>query len=204
MSLFTIKKRIAIFAFLIPISLLFSSITNAGNSLRVMTFNIMQLGYQDWDQTNRLQRTPNAIRKLTNLPDVIVFNEAFTDDAYSTITSHLADLYPYSTPVVGQSCSGYGWNSLNGNCSSGVVVIRGGVFIMSRYPITEKHAYIYYASHSATWDYKANKGAALVKINKNGTIFNVVGTHLQADEDDAPDAHTYRMNQLKEMNGWMD
>ncbi|MDE1461152.1 sphingomyelin phosphodiesterase [Spartinivicinus poritis] len=203
MALFNIKKRIAFFVLLVPLSLLFSSVSSAANSLRVMTFNIMQLGYQDWDQSNRLQHTPNAIRQLSNLPDVIIFNEAFTDSAYSTITSHLADLYPYSTPVVGQNCSGYGWNSLNGNCSNGVVVIRGGVFIMSRYPITEQHAYVYRTSHSKTWDYWANKGAALVKINKNGMTYNVVGTHLQADENDAPDAHTYRMNQLKEMNSWI-
>lgn len=203
MSLSNLKCRILLIIFFIPFSLSLSPITKASNSLQVMTFNIMQLGFQDWDQNNRLQHTPNAIRQLNSLPDVIVFNEAFTNDSYSFITSHLADLYPYSTGVVGQDCSGSGWDSFKGNCSSSAVTIRGGVFIISRHPIKEKHAYVYHKSHSKTWDYWANKGAAFVKIYKNGAAFNIIGTHLQADEDDAPDAHDYRMAQLREMNTWI-
>lgn len=173
--------------------------------LRVMAYNIMQLGdiAGDWDQENRLRRLNEGIRQIQPLPDVIVLNEVFTDDA-AKVLSQLADLYPYQTPNVGQNCTGEGWASLSGNCSNSLLVVRGGVMIISRYPIIEQHALVYHASQLGSWDYQSNKGAAYIKIKKNGLFFHVVGTHLQAAHKDTESSHPIRMRQLAEMQQWVD
>ncbi|WP_163834797.1 sphingomyelin phosphodiesterase [Spartinivicinus ruber] len=173
--------------------------------LQVMAYNIMQLGKiaGDWDQTNRLNQLGETIRQLESLPDVIVFNEVFTDKA-ADVLHQLADLYPYQTPNVGQDCSGNGWDSLSGDCSNSLLVIRGGVMLLSRYPIVEQHALVFTASQFGSWDYQSNKGAAYIKIERNGQYFHVLGTHLQAAHDDSEKSHPFRMQQLIELRQWTD
>ena len=142
--------------------------TAARPDLTVMSYNTMQLPVQDWDQANRRQRLPAAIRALSPLPDVIVFEEIFTDAAYDRLVS-LKDVYPYRTPNVGQVCSGGGWTSISGDCSNAGTVIRGGVVVLSRWPIIEQHALVYRNSRFGTWDYQSNKGVAYVRIRKQAT-----------------------------------
>jgi len=176
----------------------------------VMSYNTMQLPVQDWDQANRRERLPAAIRALPSLPDVIVFEEIFTDAAYSKLAS-LKDVYPYRTPNVGQVCSGGGWTSISGDCSNAFTVIRGGVVVLSRWPIVEQHALVYRNSRPGTWDYQSNKGAAYVRVRKQGYDYHVAGTHMQASDteitgssgDDRAD-HAVRMAQLGEMRNWLD
>lgn len=177
----------------------------------VMTYNTMQLpSYQDWDQANRRSRLPAAIRALATRPDVIVFEEIFTDEAYAQLVN-LQDIYPYRTGTVGYRCSGDGWNSTSGDCSNSVSVVRGGVVVLSRWPIIEKHQLIYRNSRYGSWDYQSNKGVAYVRVRKEGYDFHIAGTHLQAsdtmvfepDSDDRPD-HAVRMAQLDEMRQWLD
>lgn len=176
----------------------------------VMSYNIMQLPVQDWDQASRRSRLPAAIRALPNKPDVIVFQEVFTDEAYERLAS-LRDVYPYRTGNVGQVCSGGGWNSTAGNCSNALTIIRGGVVVLSRWPIIEQHQYIYANSRSGSWDYQSNKGAAYVRVRKAGFDYHVAGTHLQASDTMViPDGkgdridHAVRMAQLGEMRRWLD
>ncbi len=172
--------------------------------LTVMGYNIMQLPVQDWDQTQRLAHLGDAIRAMPKTPDVIAFSEVFTDDAYNTLQS-LDDVYPYLTPVVGLSCSGGGWDSTTGNCSNSPFVIRGGVVIASKWPIVSQHQHIFYSSLKGSWDYQANKGAAYVSIERDGYVYHIVGTHLQATHDGSADEeHTVRMGQLDEIRTWVD
>lgn len=176
----------------------------------VMSYNIMQLPAQDWDQVNRRNRLPAAIRVLPLKPDAIVFQEVFTDEAYARLAS-LQDLYPYRTGTLGYRCSGDGWDSISGRCSNAITVVRGGVVILSRWPITARHALVFRNSRYGSWDYLSNKGAAYVRISKRGYDFHVAGTHMQAsqtmvlnnDFDDRPD-HAVRMAQLAEMRTWLD
>lgn len=178
--------------------------------LTVMSYNTMQLPAQDWDQANRRQRLPAAIRALSSLPDVIVFEEVFTDQAYQALAA-LQDVYPYRTPNVGQVCNGGGWTSISGACSNSMTVIRGGVVVLSRWPIVEQHALVYRNSRYGSWDYQSNKGVAYVRVRKQGYDYHVAGTHMQAsdtmitdgDSDDRPD-HAVRMAQLTEMRAWLD
>jgi len=52
---------------------------------------------------------------------------------------------------------------------------------MSKYPLTHKVQYIFKNSAFCTPDYYSNKGAAYVKINKQGYAYHIIGTHMQAD-----------------------
>jgi len=117
--------------------------------------------------------------------------------------TQLKDLFPYQTPVVGKSCSG--WKSTTGNFRSNMFVINGGVTILSRYEITEQRQHIYHAMHGSTWDSWANKGIAYARINVKGTSIHILGTHLQADEGHVPhsESHDIRMTQIREMKQFL-
>ncbi len=172
--------------------------------ITVMAYNIMQLPVQDWDQQQRLAHLSDALHAMPAMPDVIVFSEVFTDDAYETLQL-MNQTYPYLTPVVGLSCQGGGWQSTAGNCSNSPFVIRGGVVIASRWPIVTQHQLVFRASLSGSWDYQSNKGAAYVEIDSGAGRFHIAGTHLQATHDDKADSeHDIRMQQLTEIRQWLD
>lgn len=173
--------------------------------LRVMGYNIMQLPVQDWDQSQRAAHLPDAIRALADQPDVIAFSEVLTDEALYAV-QELNDVYPYMTPVLGLVCSGGGWDSISGNCSNAFTVVRGGVMVISKYPIIEQHAHVFNASQFGTADYQANKGAVYVEIEKEGHRYHIAGTHTQAthDEDTAQTAHETRVAQAQEIRDWLD
>jgi phospholipase C len=175
-----------------------SPFASGETTFRVMSYNIFQLAVTNWDQQQRAYRLESAIRKLEPIPDVIVFNEVFSEVADQTL-EHLRDLYPYQTPNVGQSCH-KGWDQITGNCSSLPLVSRGGVVILSQHPIEYRHAHIYKNTLVNSWDFFANKGFAYIQVQKEGERFHVFGTHLQATHDDIADSeHRIRMQQLAEM-----
>ncbi|WP_103866345.1 sphingomyelin phosphodiesterase [Aquimarina sp. I32.4] len=91
---------------------------------------------------------------------------------------------------------------MGGNCSNSPLVVNGGVRVFSKYPILNKHQYIFNASGYGTPDYYSNKGAVYVEIEKNNKRYHIVGTHLQADHDNY-DGTTVRLNQLKEIKKWV-
>ncbi|MQS11580.1 sphingomyelin phosphodiesterase [Streptomyces kaniharaensis] len=177
-------------------------------TLSVFAFNV-DLGTPVVDSTQNEQaarRTP-VIEQIVRQhnADVVILDENFNNSSTADINSKLADLYPYRTPVVGQTCSGGGWTGISGNCSNSWFVINGGTMILSKYPIAAQYAHVFSNSTYGTWDYHANKGAALVKVNKNGTTAWVVGTHLQADESDVSTDTTQstRLGQLGELRAWV-
>ncbi|MGW0884742.1 sphingomyelin phosphodiesterase [Streptomyces sp. NPDC002671] len=179
-----------------------------GTDLSVFAWNVdLATPVVDSTQNEKAaQRTPvieDIIRKHN--ADVVVLDEDFNNSSTADITSKLADLYPYRTPVVGQTCSGGGWNGISGNCSNSWFVINGGTLILSKYPITAQYAHVFSNSTYGTWDYHANKGAALVQIDKGGVKSWVVGTHLQADEDGTSTDTTQstRLAQLNEIRTWV-
>ncbi|KOU33982.1 phospholipase [Streptomyces sp. WM6378] len=177
-------------------------------TLSVFAWNV-DLGTAVVDSTQNekaAQRTPvveSIIRQHD--ADVVILDELFNHTSTDDISAKLADLYPYRTPVVGQTCSGGGWNGVSGNCSSSWFVINGGTMILSKYPITAQYAHVFSNSTSGTWDYNANKGAALAQIDKNSTKTWVVGTHLQADQSNTSTDTTQatRLRQLGEIRDWV-
>ncbi|KJK55696.1 sphingomyelin phosphodiesterase [Saccharothrix sp. ST-888] len=181
---------------------------DTGTTLSVFAWNV-DLGTPIVDSTQNEQaarRTPvieSIVRKHN--ADVVILDENFNNTSTADITRKLADLYPYRTPVVGQTCSGGGWTGISGNCSSSLFVINGGTMILSKYPITAQYAHVFSNSTYGTWDYHANKGAALVQVAKGGVKSWVVGTHLQADESDVSTDTTQstRLGQLSEIRSWV-
>ncbi|EPR63489.1 endonuclease/exonuclease/phosphatase family protein [Toxoplasma gondii RUB] len=87
------------------------------------------------------------------------------------------------------------WTSVSGNYQG--ARRNGGVAIISKWPILERHAYIYY--RGALPDCLENKGAILARIEKAGKIYNVVGTHLQSGNSN----NKIRVAQLKELAAWL-
>ncbi|GAA1946820.1 sphingomyelin phosphodiesterase [Kitasatospora viridis] len=178
------------------------------HTLSVFAWNVdLGTSVVDWSQNEQAAtRTPvieSIIRQHS--ADVVILDEAFNDSSNSDINSNLADLYPYRTPVVGGTCSGGGWNGTSGNCSSSPFVINGGTMILSKYPITAQYQHVFSNSTYGTWDYHADKGAALVQVDKGGVKTWVAGTHLQADESDTSTDTTQatRLAQLGEIKGWV-
>lgn len=179
------------------------------NTIAIMTYNIQQLGYANWManhfEKERLALIPETILALEPAPDVLVLQEVFTENSFEFLTTELAISYPYHTEVVGQDCESADWTSVAGNCQKNTWKGNGGVFILSRWPIEEKHAYIYQAGRiSKTFDFLAQKGVVYASISVVGQgrtqQIHVLGTHLQADSE----SHDIRMLQLKEMRRWFD
>ncbi|WP_125720900.1 sphingomyelin phosphodiesterase [Pseudoalteromonas rubra] len=184
-------------------ALMLMSTHSMADSLKVMAYNIMQLNVQDWDQENRAQRLPAVLASMSDRPDVILISEAFNSDAEQALDALLA-IYPYQTPNVGQDCSGSGWDGLTGNCSNSPFVIRGGVVILSQYPIITQKAHVFKNSLSGSWDYLSNKGFAYVEIEKDNQRYHLIGTHLQATHDgDTAQEHRVRMGQLSEIQSFI-
>jgi endonuclease/exonuclease/phosphatase family metal-dependent hydrolase len=180
-----------------------ASSAQAATPVKVLSYNINQLsiGKKSSDPFDTRAGWAEEVIRSRNA-DVVILNEAFNGAAEDLVES-LKDLYPYATPNVGRYCDlakRKGWDSASGPCSSSPFVIRGGVVVLSKDPILEQHQLVYENSSRDTWDWNANKGAALVKIDRGGTPVWVAGTHLQADEDEVE--ADVRRAQLDELWNW--
>jgi len=178
------------------------------STVSVLAFNIYQLPrIADGDTAAKERRAKEAEAVIRAADaDVVILSEAFSAEAES-LRGRLADRWPAQTPLVGQYCStSAGWNSVNGNCSNSLVVVNGGVTVLSKYAITAKHQLVYRNSFWPTADYYSNKGAALVRVVKDGRAVWVAGTHLQADQTPLSIAtsHDVRMAQLGELRALVD
>lgn len=175
----------------------------------VMTYNIQQLGYADWManhfEKQRLALIPAAILSLDQRPDILILQEVFTEHSFRFLVTALSHDYPYHTEVVAESCVNVDWTSVAGNCQQDSVKGNGGVLILSRWPMEEKHAYVYFAGRiSATFDFLAQKGVVYARIavalGEKQQRVHILGTHLQADGG----SHDIRMQQIEEMRLWID
>ncbi|CRK61940.1 Sphingomyelinase C precursor [Alloactinosynnema sp. L-07] len=177
-------------------------------TVSVLAFNIYQLPrVADGDVAAKEKRARDAEAAIRAADaDVVILSEAFSAEAES-LRGRLADRWPAQTPLVGQHCStSPGWTTVNGNCSNSVAVVNGGVTVLSKYAVTAKHQLVYRNSFWPTADYYSNKGAALVRVVKNGRAVWVAGTHLQADQSPFSIArsHEVRMGQLGELRVLVD
>lgn len=176
-------------------------------TLSVLSWNIdLATAAVDWaENENASGRTPviESIIRQHNA-DVVILDEDFNDTSNAQIPQDLADLYPYHTPVLGLVCSGGGWNSVSGDCSSAPWVINGGTQILSKYPIQAQYAYVY--ANSTSYDTDANKGVVLAQLDINGTNVWVAGTHLQADQSgtSTDTTQSIRLKQLGEARTFID
>ncbi|KAF9916402.1 hypothetical protein BX616_003845, partial [Lobosporangium transversale] len=103
---------------------------------------------------------------------------------------------PYQTPTLGRNKNG--WDSTSGEYSW-VYPENGGVAIMSKWPIKQKHQFIF--SHGCGWDKLSNKGFVYAVLDYKGTNIHVFGTHTQSDDSQCGqgEAASYR---AQAMDAW--
>ncbi|MGW3247527.1 sphingomyelin phosphodiesterase [Streptomyces sp. NPDC001070] len=170
--------------------------------LRLVTGNVMMLPrslYPNWGQLQRADLV--AASGYTQGADVLVFQEAFDNGASDRLQANLRGRYPYQTPVLGRSKSG--WDRTEGAYSS-LTPEDGGVTILSKWPILEKVQHVYGDACGADWF--SNKGFVYVVLDVNGTRVHVVGTHTQADDSACGngEAASVRSAQNREIDAFLD
>ncbi|MFF2274170.1 sphingomyelin phosphodiesterase [Agromyces sp. NPDC058136] len=168
-------------------------------ALSVLTHNVMMLppitGSFDNGTRARLIAESDYVRGH----DVVVFEEAFDNGPSDRLKSGLAAQYPYQTPVMGRSKSG--WDQTLGDYSWATPE-DGGVTVLSKWPITRKVQYVYDDACGADWF--SNKGFVYVRLDVDGSPVHVVGTHGQAEDTGCVDAESVRASQFGELDAFLD
>ncbi|KAF9209965.1 hypothetical protein BGZ49_009241 [Haplosporangium sp. Z 27] len=178
----------------------FTAATNV--TISVLSNNLYLMSkilYPNWAQDTRAQLVANS--DYVKNHDVIVFEECWDASPCGILRAGLKSQYPYQTPTVGSTKSG--WDSTSGSYSS-TTPENGGVVIMSKWPITQQRQFIYKDACGADWF--ANKGFAYVVINYQGTNVHVFGTHTQSDDTSCSSgqAASDRASQLSSMRSYID
>jgi sphingomyelin phosphodiesterase len=170
--------------------------------VRVLTYNAFLFSktlYPNWGQDHRAAEIAKASFFHGN--DVVVLQEAFDNSSSDALKSAAASEYPYQTPVVGRSRSG--WDA-TGGAYSATTPEDGGVTVLSKWPVLRKEQYVYKDACGADW--WSNKGFAYVVLNVNGARVHVVGTHAQSTDPgcDAGEAAAMRGRQFKAIDAFLD
>ncbi|MFB0631906.1 sphingomyelin phosphodiesterase [Streptomyces sp. AB3(2024)] len=180
--------------------------TAAGNGttprLSVLTYNTFLMSknlYPNWGQDHRASEIPKA--SFFQGHDVVVLQEAFDNGASDALKANASAQYPYQTPVVGRSKSG--WDATGGSYSS-TTPEDGGVTVLSKWPIVRKEQVVYKDACGADW--WSNKGFAYVVLDVNGTKVHVVGTHAQSTDPGcgAGEAAEMRARQFRAIDAFLD
>lgn len=178
------------------------------STFHVLSYNVLHLPWiaaiLHYKEDFRAQGQADVINEMAEQLDVVVIQEGFNDAAKNYLFEKTKKSFPFNTELVGSHCDKKTfWDSTSGNCSNNIFAFNGGVKIMSKHKILEKHQYIFDNSATGTADSFANKGAAYVVIEKDGRKYHVVGTHLQADQGSFDGTKT-RNAQMTEISRWID
>lgn len=176
--------------------------STAAPRLSVLTYNTFLMSknlYPNWGQDHRASEIPKA--SFFQGHDVVVLQEAFDNGASDALKSNASAQYPYQTPVVGRSKSG--WDATGGSYSS-TTPEDGGVTVLSKWPIVRKEQVVYKDACGADW--WSNKGFAYVVLNVGGTKVHVVGTHAQSTDPGcgAGEAAQMRARQFNAIDAFLD
>lgn len=114
--------------------------------------------------------------------DVLVFQEAFTKKTREVLWGILKESYPYNAGPV--------------NAKGSKMKLNGGVWILSKHPMDMLGEIQFKGGKGA--DAFSRKGAMLVEVQKNGHSYQVMGTHLQAQE--SPKRDKIRMAQCQQIH----
>ncbi|MCX4956960.1 sphingomyelin phosphodiesterase [Streptomyces virginiae] len=176
--------------------------TAAAPRLSVLSYNVFLMSkslYPNWGQDHRAAEIPKT--SFYQGHDVVVLQEAFDNSASDALKANSAAQYPYQTPVVGRSKSG--WDA-TGGAYSATTPEDGGVTILSKWPILRKEQVVYKDACGADW--WSNKGFAYVVLNVNGTKVHVVGTHAQSTDPGcgAGEAAEMRARQFRAVDAFLD
>lgn len=170
--------------------------------LSVLSYNVFLMSkslYPNWGQDHRAAQIPRT--SFYQGHDVVVLQEAFDNAASDALKANSAAQYPYQTPVVGRSKTG--WDATGGAYSS-TTPEDGGVTILSKWPIVRKEQVVYKDACGADW--WSNKGFAYAVLNVNGAQVHVVGTHAQSTDPGcgAGEAAEMRARQFRAIDAFLD
>ncbi|WP_351230827.1 sphingomyelin phosphodiesterase [Streptomyces sp. NPDC002133] len=171
-------------------------------SLKVLTYNVFLFSktlYPNWGQDHRATEIPRT--SFFQGHDVVVLQEAFDNSSSDALKANASAQYPYQTPVVGRSRTG--WDA-TGGAYSATTPEDGGVTILSKWPILRKEQHVYKDACGSDW--WSNKGFAYVVLDVNGTKVHVVGTHAQSTDPGcaAGEAAQMRSRQFKAVDAFLD
>ncbi|MEU7033294.1 sphingomyelin phosphodiesterase [Streptomyces sp. NPDC046237] len=170
--------------------------------LKVLSYNTFLFSktlYPNWGQDHRAKAIPAA--SFYQGHDVVVIQEAFDNSSSDALKANSAAQYPYQTPVMGRSKTG--WDATSGAYSA-TTPEDGGVTVLSKWPIVRKEQYVYKDACGADWH--SNKGFVYTVLDVNGTKVHVVGTHAQSTDPgcSAGEAAQMRSRQFKAMDAFLD
>jgi sphingomyelin phosphodiesterase len=141
-----------------------SVVTSGADELRILSWNIYMLPSAFFPKIGQLERAEAIAEQLKNEAyDVIVFQEAFEKKAREILWEGLKEKFPFSV----------------GPGDGGFLKLNSGVWILSKLEFTSVATIEFNTCKIA--DCISKKGAILVELTKNGKIFQVIGTHLQAE-----------------------
>lgn len=143
----------------------------------------------------RAERIADHVASSVDLPDFVVFTEAFSEDAVGTMTKRLRTKFPYFNVRKPER--------------EGIALTNGGLAIFSRFPIERWSTRTF--DTCAGWlsgkgDCSASKGVlhALVKVRDDLKV-NILATHLDAgSRPQDRDARASQFAQIQEFMGSID
>jgi len=148
------------------------------SELKFLSWNIYMLPYISLFNNND-QRAKKIAEKLNDSDyQIIVFQEAFSSKCRSILAKKLSDNYPYQYGPANKNMLPFRTNS--------------GLWIVSKIPLTKLEEFQF--SICKGFDAVARKGAVLFEGEFKGAKFQLLATHLQADN-----SHALRYKQCAEI-----
>lgn len=153
--------------------------------LKVLSWNIYLLP-RLIKQVGQLERSKLIAEKLMESDyDVIVFQEAFDKKARNILWEIIKDTYPYAIGPVNESRD-----------VKRMSITNGGVWIVSKLPLTKVGEILF--DDCKGFDCGSRKGALMVEVEKDGHRYQVIGTHMQADDSEKKEAiRQLQLEQIK-------
>ncbi len=174
---------------------------SSGDQFKLLAHNVFLLPSTikpGWGQQQRAALIAQA--SYIQGQDAVILNELFDNPASAILLDGLKSQYPFQTPVLGRTRSG--WDATLGAYSE-TTPEDGGVAIVSRWPIEQRIQYVY--SQGCGADYLSNKGFVYVRLNRNGQAVHIIGTHAQAADTGCPDGKgtAIRASQFDELRNFI-
>ncbi|MCP5161163.1 MAG: endonuclease/exonuclease/phosphatase family protein [Hahellaceae bacterium] len=147
------------------------------NNFKILSYNVWAttvMGSKEIDA--RFSELPKHFKGY----DAIVFSELIDTLPSQQLLDAIRDEFPYQTAVL--NSPGY--------------LVNGGVAIVSRWPIQTEDKVIY-KGVCVDIQCLASRGAVYAKINKQGNLYHVFGTHTQSYNED--EQRAVRLEQLRLM-----
>jgi len=132
--------------------------------LKILVWNVWNLPGILTDGFGKSRQRAAKVSPLLNDFDVVILNESFMHR--KELLSKCIHKYRYEL-----------------NRGKSFTIFNGGVVILSKYAIVEEAGEVYHTR--GHWDRFAAKGIAFVRLDVDGKMLDVYGTHMQSGDNNA-------------------